>query len=93
MVISSPNNNALDIAPRVLYSRTMFRKDFAFTKRQLGFLLLIVGVLGFCLIFGIDLVDAGREGGVGPVQRVALLLMVSTAILGMTLIPLGDDLA
>ena len=71
----------------------MFRQNFAFTKRQLGFLLLIIGIVGFGTIFGIDIIDAGREGGVGPVQRVALFVMALSAVIGLSLIPLGDDLA
>lgn len=69
----------------------MFRKDFTFTKRQFGFFCVIAGILGFAGIFGIDLLDAGREGGIGPAQRVALGLMVGLVLLGLTLVPLGDD--
>ena len=93
MVIYRTSNTALDIEVRMLYSRLMFRLNFTFTKRQLGFLLLIIGIVGFCTIIGIDVIDAGREGGVGPVQRVALLVMALTAVIGLSLIPLGDDLA
>lgn len=69
----------------------IFDNEFSFTKRQLGILLLLGGIGGFVAILGIDILDAGREGGIGPVQRVALGIMVLTAITGLTLIPLGDD--
>jgi len=60
------------------------------TKRQLGLLLLIGGVIGFLGIIAIDVLDVGREGGIGPAQRIALGLMVGLALLGLTLIPMKD---
>ena len=69
----------------------MLRNDFQFTKRQLGYLCLALGVLGFLGILGIDILDAGREGGIGPAQRIALGATAALAVLGLTLIPLGDD--
>lgn len=69
----------------------MFRKDFTFSKRQLGWLCIALGAAGFLAILGVDILDAGREGGIGPAQRIALGAMVALALLGCTLIPLGDD--
>lgn len=69
----------------------MFREDFTFSKRQLGLFCIVVGVAGFLAILGIDVLQAGREGGIGPAQRVALGLIVALALLGVTLLPLGDD--
>ena len=43
------------------------------------------------MILGIDILDAGREGGIGPVQRVALFSTIIIAIVGFTLIPVGND--
>ena len=60
------------------------------SKRQLGMILLVGGILGFCVILAVDIVDAGREGGIGPAQRIALLAMVLSAVVGLTLLPLGD---
>jgi hypothetical protein len=68
----------------------MFGKDYTFTKRHLGLLLLIIGVLGFLAIFGIDVLDAGRQGGIGPAQRLGLGAMSALAIIGLSLIPLGS---
>jgi hypothetical protein len=62
----------------------------ALTKRQLGFLFLAAGVAGFLGIIAIDLLDVGREGGIGPAQRIALGLMVVLALTGLTLIPLKE---
>lgn len=69
----------------------MLNHNFYFTKRQLGLLLLLLGTVGFIGVFAIDVVDAGREGGIGPVQRVALGALMLTALLGLSMIPLGDD--
>ena len=68
----------------------MNRLDSPITKRMLGAGLLILGVLGFLAILAIDILDVGRQGGIGPAQRLALALMVITALIGLTLIPLGD---
>ena len=81
----------LTTALGVLYSRTMLNKNFRFTKRQLGLLCVVIGVIGFAGIMGIDILDAGREGGIGPAQRIALGLTIALTLLGLTLIPLGDD--
>ena len=68
----------------------MLNEHFTLTKRHLGLLLLIGGVVGFIGILAIDLLDAGREGGIGPAQQIALGLMAAAALVGLTLIPLGN---
>ena len=69
----------------------MLRNDFSLSKRQLGALLVIAGVAGFAAILAIDALDAGREGGIGPAQRIGLGLMVALALAGLTLLPLGNN--
>lgn len=69
----------------------MLDDKFTLTKRHLGALLVLGGALGFAAIISIDLLDAGREGGIGPAQRIALGLMIALALVGLTLIPLGND--
>jgi hypothetical protein len=59
------------------------------TKRHLGLLLLLIGVGGFAAILSIDLLDVGREGGIGPAQQIALGGMLLLAFIGLTLLPLG----
>lgn len=78
-------------AALILYTSSMFRRDFTFSKRQLGFILLLGGLAGFLAILSIDLLDIGREGGIGPMQQMALLGMAAAALLGLSLIPLGSD--
>lgn len=68
----------------------MFSNSYTFSKRALGILLLVTGVGGVVAILMIDILDVGREGGIGPSQRIALGAMAGLALLGLTLIPLGD---
>lgn len=69
----------------------MFSAHFTLSKRHLGWLLLLGGVVGFISIFAIDILDVGRQGGIGPAQQIALGGMVLLALVGLTLIPLGDQ--
>ena len=64
--------------------------DEGITKRQLGFGLAVIGAVGFLAILSIDLLDVGRQGGIGPAQSLALLLMAALSLAGLSLIPLGD---
>lgn len=68
----------------------MLRNDYTLSKRALGILLVIGGVLGFIGILAIDVLDVGREGGIGPAQRFALGVCLAAALIGLSLIPLGD---
>lgn len=68
----------------------VFSADFQFSKRQLGQCLVAGGVLLTGAILAIDALNVGREGGIGPAQRAALLLAVGAALLGLSLLPLGD---
>lgn len=68
----------------------MSEDDEGITKRQLGIGLAILGAVGFLLILSIDVLDAGRQGGIGPAQSLALLLMAALSLIGLSLIPLGD---
>lgn len=80
----------MQLTAAVVSFGAMFKRDLPLSKRQLGLLLLMGGLLGFAAIFAIDVIDAGREGGIGPAQQMALGLMLALALLGLTLIPLGD---
>jgi hypothetical protein len=68
----------------------MLSEDFTISKRQLGIMLLIIGFLGSVGILAIDVLSVGQQGGIGPAQAFALGIMVVIAIIGLTLIPLGD---
>lgn len=67
-----------------------FSESYTVSKRQLGIVLLLIGVVGFVGILAIDLVDFGREGGIGPAQQAALGILAMVAVVGALLIPLGD---
>lgn len=69
----------------------MFSAHFTLTKRHLGWLLLLGGIIGFIGIVAIDILDVGRQGGIGPAQQIALGGMVLLVLVGLTLIPLGDQ--
>jgi hypothetical protein len=69
----------------------MLNNHFTFSKRGLGWLLVISGGLGILGIFGVDILDVGREGGIGPAQQIALGLAVVMVFVGLTLVPLGKD--
>ncbi len=68
----------------------MSEPEEGLSKRQLGIVLAILGAVGFLAILSIDLLDVGRQGGIGPAQSLALLLMAVLTLIGLSLIPLGD---
>jgi hypothetical protein len=70
--------------------KDVFSLNFTFTKRQVGIVLLVIGVLGFIGVSLLDFIGAGREGGIGPMQESALILLALAALLGLSLIPMGD---
>ena len=63
------------------------------TKRQLGYLLILGGVSAIVALFGVDLLEASQFQGVGPAQRLALLVAGSVVLIGVSLLPLGDRAA
>ncbi len=69
----------------------MFSNQFTLTKRQLGALLLIGGIVACAAILSIDVFDVGREGGIGPAQQIALGGAALITLIGVTLIPLGNQ--
>ncbi|MFQ3565613.1 MAG: hypothetical protein SNJ59_01320 [Aggregatilineales bacterium] len=71
----------------------MMKNNFTLTKRHLGLLLLLGGIAGFFGVLAIDIIDVGREGGIGPVQQTALAGCLLVAGVGLSLIPLGNQLA
>lgn len=68
----------------------MFSREDPITKRQLGIAMSIIGAVGIVGVLAIDVLQIGRQGGIGPAQALALFLFVVTLIVGLTLIPLGD---
>ncbi len=66
-----------------------FSAEFTFSKRMLGILFILGGIFGFVGILMIDILDVGREGGIGPAQKLALGGCIALTLLGLTLLPLG----
>lgn len=60
------------------------------TKRQLGILFLLMAILAVVGSFVYDLAGGGQFSGVGPAQRLALAGAGLLALVGVTLLPLGD---
>ncbi len=60
------------------------------TKRQLGWLFILLGVGAAVVVMAIELFGAGQFQGIGPAQRRALIASVLAVILGISLLPLGD---
>ena len=71
----------------------MLSNHFTLTKCHLGILLVLGGIAAFVVILRPDLIEAGRTGGIGPAQRTALIGAALIALVGLTLIPLGDQTA
>jgi hypothetical protein len=69
----------------------LFSRGYSLSKRDLGILLVLGGTVGLVGVLAIDVLDAGREGGIGPSQQAALAACVGIVLLGLTLIPLGRD--
>ena len=60
------------------------------TKQQLGIILMLGGGAIVVAVGLVDLLGAGRYGGIGPVQRGALATGGLLLAVGWTLLPLGD---
>ena len=89
--LGSPSNRLDFTAPRVMTKLSaMEREESPVTKRQLGIALLIIGLAGVIALLAIDVIDAGRPGGIGPAQSLALAIMALLALVGLSLIPRGD---
>jgi len=69
--------------------QNFFSAEFTLSKQMLGILLIFGGIFGFVGILMIDILDVGREGGIGPAQRLALGGCIALTLLGLTLLPLG----
>jgi hypothetical protein len=60
------------------------------TKRQLGWLFVLLGAGLALAALGADLVGAGRFGGLGPAQQQALGVAGVLLAIGLSLLPLGS---
>lgn len=61
------------------------------TKRQLGLLFIVLGLFAILGLFGMDFIRAGQYQGIGPAQKQAMLVAGAAILLGLTLLPFGDN--
>jgi hypothetical protein len=61
------------------------------TKRQLGIILFCGGILALVALWVYDLVGASDFAGIGAFQRNVMLGAAALAVVGLTLLPLGDN--
>ena len=59
------------------------------TKRLLGIIFILVGVLAIVGSIVMDLLGGGQFSGIGPAQQKAMLAAGLVIIVGITLLPLG----
>jgi hypothetical protein len=60
------------------------------TKRQLGIVVIVLGLVVILGIVAVDFVGAGRWGGFGPLQRIGIGLSVLAIAVGLVLTRLGS---
>lgn len=60
------------------------------TKKQVGLVLIGLGISGILGMFAMDFIGAGQFQGIGPAQRLAMMGAGIIIIIGLTLLPLGD---
>jgi hypothetical protein len=60
------------------------------TKRLVG---IALGLFGLAIVLGtvgVDLIGAGKWGGLGPAQQLAIKVGLVISLIGLSLIPLGN---
>ncbi|MCS6834463.1 MAG: hypothetical protein NZ750_00400 [Anaerolineae bacterium] len=67
--------------------------DYRPSKRHLAMVLIVGGLLTIAGLLALDLVGGGREGGIGPAQRAALLASGLGVVIGGLLLPLRAPVA
>ena len=60
------------------------------TKRQLGIVVIALGMLFIFGVVGVDFIGAGKWSGFGPLQQVGSGLSLAAIAVGYILVRLGD---
>jgi hypothetical protein len=60
------------------------------TKRQLGIVVIALGLLFIFGVVGVDFIGAGKWSGFGPLQQVGIGLSLAAIAVGYILVRLGD---
>ena len=61
------------------------------TKRQLGYVIIALGIFAIIGSFVNDLFGGGDFQGIGPTQRLALMGAGLVILVGISLLPFGDN--
>jgi hypothetical protein len=69
--------------------KTVFSPDFTLTKRHLGVILLGAGLVLFVGMFVVEAMKS-QSDGIGTVQKLSILVGVTSVVVGLTLLPLGN---
>jgi hypothetical protein len=68
----------------------IFSNTFTFTKRQIGWLLVIGDVIGALGLLALNFVRHKPVSEIGPAQQLIFALFTIGWLIGLSLIPLGD---
>ena len=68
----------------------IFSNNFTFTKRHIGWLLVIGDVVGALGILALNLIRHKPVSEIGPAQQLVFALFAVGVLIGLSLIPLGD---
>lgn len=69
----------------------LFDNEFTFSKRQLGYIAIVLGIVGVVGLLGFDQLGiSDPQGGFGPSQTLGVIGSIVTIVVGLSLIPLGD---
>jgi hypothetical protein len=69
--------------------RDFLSEDFTFTKRHLGVMLLVAGVM-IVVVMAAGELFVSTSSGIGIMQRLGFLVGGVSAAVGLTLLPLGS---
>lgn len=67
----------------------MWKRDYI-TKREVGLFFVLVGLGGGGLPFLLDGLGVGEYAGIGPTQRLILIICTGLLLFGLSLLPLGN---
>lgn len=67
--------------------KTCWSLDFTLTKRHLGFIFIVAGLLAAGAALSAEITN---PGGFGTVQKMATFIGAGTLLVGLSLLPLGN---
>lgn len=67
----------------------IFSDTFTISKRLLGILMTLGGIVGIAGLFALDALRNSEDAQIGPAQQLAFVLLIAIVVIGISLIPLG----